>query len=109
MPTTIEAPAYLLSMTEAQFQALVMDAARLFGWVPVHFRQMVGNPSGYPDLTLFRGDRVLLVELKTEKGAVSAAQRRWHDTLAAVGTTVHVWRPSLWDAVIVPALREDAG
>ena len=90
---------YRAMQTEAAFQLAVMDLARALGWEPVHFRQMIGNPSGYPDLTIIRGDRVILAELKRENGTVSRRQQEWIDRMAAVGTTVHVWRPSDWPEI----------
>jgi VRR-NUC domain-containing protein len=45
------------------------------------------------DLTLVR-DRVVWVELKTETGKVSAAQREWLDALKAAGAEAYIWRPS---------------
>lgn len=99
MPPTIEAPAYIERMTEAQFQAWVIDVALTFGWLPVHFRNMIGNPDGYPDLTLFKDERVILAELKSARGEVSRKQRQWHERLAGVGARVYVWRPSDRDEI----------
>ena len=96
---SITAEQYRAMETEGVFQLAVMDLARALGWEPVHFRQMIGNPSGYPDLTIIRGERVILAELKRETGKVSRRQQEWIDRMAAVGTTVHVWRPSDWDAI----------
>jgi hypothetical protein len=95
----MSAQQYQARQTEAQFQQAVIDLARTLGWVPVHFRQMVGNPSGYPDLTIIRGERVILAELKRENGKVSQRQQEWIERMAAVGTTIHVWRPSDWSTI----------
>lgn len=46
---------------------------------------------GIPDrLVLFPGGRVDLVELKTDTGRTSPAQRVWHARAEALGTTVPV-------------------
>src|SRR4051812_33727956 len=63
--------------TEAEWQRVIVDAARLFGWHVEHFRQMIGNPAGFPDLAMWRGDQYLLVELKREGGKPRASQVRW--------------------------------
>lgn len=102
--TTISADEFRATQSEKAWQAVVVDLACVHGWVAVHFRQMVGNPAGYPDLMLFRGEEVILAELKTETGRVSRRQQEWIDKLAAVGTTVHVWRPSEW-SIVVEMLR----
>jgi hypothetical protein len=93
----IEAPAYLASATEAQWQAFVVDAARrVYGWHVIHVRNMLANDPGIPDLLMFRADRYLLIELKSERGRVSARQERWHEDAGASAVPVHVFRPSQW-------------
>lgn len=87
-------------VNEADFQRTVVAAAQMHGWFCVHFPQMRFNPSGWPDLMLFRNQELLMAELKTERGRLGPAQQRVHAELAAVGFPVHVWRPSDWDAVV---------
>lgn len=96
----IEAPAYRLDMTEAQFQALVVETARTLGWHVTHVRNMLGNRGGIPDLLCFRGAEYCLLELKTERGKLSRVQQRWHDDLAACGGRVLVVRPSDWERLV---------
>jgi hypothetical protein len=97
-------------MTEAQFQKQVTDLAEYQGWQWLHVEQRAGNADGrgwhtpikgplgkgFPDLMLVRGHRLLFVELKSQKGILSEAQKRvlW-GYLGWVGE-VHVWRPSDW-------------
>lgn len=47
---------------------------------------------GWPDFTIIIGNRVLLIEMKTEKGAVSREQKELHERFKATGTTVHICR-----------------
>ncbi len=103
----IEAAAYVMSMDEKSFQRVVVEAATLYGWMVVHIRNMISNRSGIPDLLMYRGDRYLLAEIKTERGKVSPRQSAWHEEAALSGVRVHVWRPSDWSA-IERALRADA-
>lgn len=98
-PKKLTAPANLMKLSEAAWQGLVTDTAATFGWHVTHFPQMVGNPRGYPDLVLMRGEDYLLVELKRENGVLSDGQTRWHMHAALFGITVHVWRPSDWPTV----------
>lgn len=108
-PQSIEAPAYVLTMTEAQFQDLVIGTARTFGWLVVHIRNTVANPVAMPDLLMWRNDQYLLAELKTMRGKVSPKQQGWHENAARHGVTVHLWRPDDWDERIVPILRDGPG
>jgi hypothetical protein len=73
----IEAPAGLEKMTEKQFQALVVEAATMLGWYVVHFPQMAGNPSGWPDLTCLVNDDYRLIELKRAGRNRRPTQHSW--------------------------------
>ena len=94
-------------LSEDAWKARVMDAAKLHGWRRVHIRNVhtgggrwrvpYEGDGGLPDLVLARGGRVLLVELKTDKGGFRPGQEEW---LAAAGEHGHLWRPSDWDRVL---------
>jgi hypothetical protein len=97
-------------LTEADWQSRVIDLARLHGWRVAHFRPartaqgwrtaVAADGAGFPDLVLVRGSSLLLIELKTDRGTVSSAQRAWLDALAQVpGALVDVWRPGDWPVV----------
>lgn len=96
-------------MTEKEFQSAVIDFARFCNWRVAHFRPaqtvhgwrtpVQGDGKGYPDLTLVRGERLLFVELKGEKGKVSVEQQDWLDALKGTGVEVYLWRPSDWDTI----------
>jgi hypothetical protein len=96
-------------VTEAEWQRQVTDLAGMLGWTWAHFRPArtekgwrtpVEGPggAGFPDLVLWRGNRVLFVELKTDRGAVSDAQSEVLDGLARA-LEVYVWRPRDFDYV----------
>ncbi|MEJ7871739.1 MAG: VRR-NUC domain-containing protein, partial [Rubrobacteraceae bacterium] len=56
---------------------------------------------GYPDICAVKGERLLYIELKTEKGKLSEPQRQWLDALAVVpGAEVYVLRPSDFDKLL---------
>jgi hypothetical protein len=80
-------------MTEKEWQAQVLQLARMLGWRHFHAFNSKRSPSGYPDLTLVR-DRVVFCELKSEAGKPTAAQRDWLDALEAAGAECYLWRPS---------------
>ena len=96
-------------VSERDFQASIVDLARLCGWRVVHFhdsRREVGDgvlvgdsdAKGWPDLTLIR-DRILYREVKTERGRVTKSQDRMLVALLAAGGDAKVWRPSNWDEI----------
>jgi hypothetical protein len=90
-------------MLEAVFQNRILTAARATGWLVYHTYDSRRSQGGYPDLHLVHAGRKIsaLRELKTQKGVVSPAQRKWIDALAAAGVDVDVWRPiHLFDGTI---------
>lgn len=97
------------NVTEAEFQAQVIGMAHAFGWLVAHFRPslnqrgewqtaVAADGAGFPDLVLCR-ERVLWVELKTDKGRVKPSQKDWHDALRAAVEEVYVWRPRDWEFI----------
>ena len=83
-------------MTERDFQAAVIELARLTGWQTFHPYDSRRSAHGWPDLTLVRPPELLIRELKTDSGRVRPAQQRWLDALAGCGVDVEVWRPRDW-------------
>lgn len=80
---------------EKDFQAAVETLLRRFGWKYFHMpgAAAIGNPRGWPDLIAFgHGGRMLLIELKAEKGKLSQLQTWTFDALNTLGHTVHVCR-----------------
>ena len=94
---------------EADWQATVMDYARLLGWHVTHFHdsrrerggKLVGDAdaAGWPDLVLIRGGAILFRELKTERGRLSGPQAEMLTRLRDAGQDVGVWRPRDWERV----------
>lgn len=106
--------------TEAQFQTAVIELAQLSGWMVHHVGKAqlagrwvtptVADGAGFPDLVLVakRRDipppRLLFVELKTDRGRLSAAQQTWGQVLLEAKAGHHhwtwdVWRPRDWDRI----------
>jgi hypothetical protein len=86
-------------ITEKQWQANVETIARLHGWMAYHTFDSRKSSPGFPDLVMLRGPRLVVAELKTERGRVGLAQRRWLDAFRRSGAEVFVWRPSDIQAV----------
>lgn len=94
-------------MTEDEWTRWVIEAAKWRGWMVTHFRPAklqsgrwatpLSGHKGFPDLALAKGGRVLLRELKTDRGVLSPEQKVW---LAALGEHGGVWRPRDRDKVL---------
>jgi hypothetical protein len=99
-------------LTEAQLQEKTTALAHARGWLVHHdrpapdprqggaLRTVIDGDKGFPDLVLARGGRIIIAELKSEKGRTSQQQEQWLDALG-VNTypstvTVTVWRPRDW-------------
>ncbi len=88
------------NLSEKAWQQVVLDLAGWRGWRRYHTFDSRRSTAGWPDLALVRRGRLLLVELKTERGRVTPQQARWlADLSACPGIEVHVWRPSAWPSV----------
>lgn len=90
-----------IPLNEGQWTDVVVQTAKLYGWVVSHFRPAktergwrtpVQGDNGFPDLALARDCVVLLAELKTDKGKLRPEQERWRD---AIGPEHYrLWRPA---------------
>lgn len=86
-------------MREREWQAQVVQAARLLGWSVYHTHDSRRSEPGWPDLALVR-ERLVMAELKTDTGRVSEAQQRWLALLDAAGVETYLWRPRDVDSVL---------
>lgn len=92
-------------LSEKDFTGLVIGSpknpgvARTFGFRVYHTLRSKGSQPGFPDWTLAR-DRVVFLELKTETGKVSDAQKEWLAALNAAGTEAYVVRPRHFDEIV---------
>jgi len=88
------------NLSEKAWQQVVLDLAGWRGWRTYHPFDSRRSTPGWPDLVLVRRGRLLVAELKTATGRVSADQQAWLTDLSACpGVEVFVWRPSAWPAV----------
>lgn len=79
---------------EKQFQAHLIQFAKIRGWKVYHTFDSRRCEPGFPDLLLCR-DKVLYRELKSEKGRLTKPQKEWGDVLLEAGADYQVWRPSM--------------
>lgn len=99
-------PLAALAVTEADFQAQVVELAGLLGWQVLHVRRSIGKGNkwttttsvkGWPDLFLWHPRHgVLARELKTDdpKSKPTAEQTAVLASLCAAGVDAGVWRPA---------------
>ena len=101
------------AMSERELSRNVVKMAELRGWrvFTISQTKAAGLRShtgvGYPDLTMVRGSRLVVAELKSRRGRLRPGQLEWLTGIAAVpGCEGHLWRPRDWhDGVIEDILR----
>lgn len=89
-------------LSEDDWQVQVLHLAALHGWaLSYHTLRSTGSTAGWPDLVLVhrRRQRAIFVELKTDHGRLTAAQRTWLCALQVAGLEATVWRPKDLTAV----------
>jgi hypothetical protein len=84
-------------VSEKLLQGAVYDCARRLGYLAYHVFDARRSAPGFPDLVLIKPPRLIVAELKTEKGRLSAHQEVWlHRFLQIDGVEVYLWKPSQW-------------
>jgi hypothetical protein len=107
--------AAIAQMTERELLDSVLELAHLFGWLRAHFRPamtkhgwrtpVAADGKGFSDLLMCR-ERLVIAELKSERGQTTPEQLDWLAALSNAGIETHVWRPSNWQSgEIEAALR----
>jgi hypothetical protein len=89
----------IADLTEKEWSGQVADLVRMLGWRRYHTFRSDRSPAGFPDEVLVR-DRVVFLELKTEKGKLSDAQRDWLTAIIVAGDEAYVARPSQLEALV---------
>lgn len=87
--------------SEADFQAKVVAKAKELGWAVYHTYDSRRSEPGFLDLTLCRPPRVEYMELKSEKGKVTPAQKRWLNLLRKCdGVHADAYWPKDWQKIL---------
>jgi hypothetical protein len=90
----------LVAEPEEILQRKVIMLARLLGWRVHHTHNSIHSPSGWPDLAMVRGKRIVFAELKSQTGRLTLEQQSWLDELRGVPCAeVFIWRPSDWPQI----------
>ena len=88
-------------LTEAQFLRQVLQLAAIMRWRAYHPALSKWSERGWPDVALVRPPRLILAELKSEKGKVTPQQAEWLADLGACpGVEAYLWRPSDFEAIV---------
>lgn len=106
------------AISEADLQRTVEEMARSLGYLVFHFpdkalaeiakskRWDAMPDKGFPDTWICGHGRLIVAELKDERGQLTSDQRRWLAALREVeGIEVHVWRPRDLDEIEQTLLR----
>lgn len=88
-----------MTVTEKAWQNTVLELASYGRWLTYHPHDSRHSTPGWPDLALVRPPELVMVELKTDVGRLSSAQKLWLNALLACGVECHVWRPRDFDEV----------
>lgn len=91
-------------MLEKDFGHQLEHLLRLFGWrwkhdLPALYRDgrmatTFSGDRGFPDYIAVRGARLLVAEIKNERGRLTRDQADWLDALRNVtAVETHLWRP----------------
>lgn len=97
-------------LSEADFQTMVLDLAKIWGWRAAHFRPgksskdvwmtaVAGDGKGFPDLILVRGNVILVAELKVGKNVCTPEQVLWLEAFSKAIPGVFLWYPSDWAGI----------
>lgn len=86
---------------EADLREVVRELAARFGWQFYFTWSSRFSPKGFPDTALCRPPRLILAELKSEKGKVTPEQQTWADLLSQCpGVEYYLWRPGDIDKIV---------
>lgn len=97
-------------MNERDFTKQVLEVAKRFGWLAVHFATArgpagehrtpyLGDGKGYFDITAIR-ERVVFAELKIPPNKPTTEQMVWARTAVAAGEEVYLWVPDDYDDIV---------
>lgn len=86
-------------ITEKQFQAQVIQLAKLFGWLIYHTYDSRRSVAGFPDLILLRRGQMIVAELKVGKNRPTPDQTRWLAEFRRTPAQVFLWTPDDLDGI----------
>lgn len=86
---------------EGKFQAAVIAKAKECGWTVYHTYDSRRSEDGWLDLAICRPPRLLFWELKSEKGKLTPAQKKWLNLLRKCdGVEADAFWPKDWERIV---------
>ena len=86
--------------SEADFQATLVQLAKLSGWMVYHPYDSRRSEAGWPDLVLIKGKVIIFAELKVGKNKRSDAQVEWAQAILGVEDVYYrLWYPEHQDEI----------
>ena len=94
--------------SERSFQGRVLRVAKEHSFRTYHTERSDGSAPGFPDLVMVRPQsatrpgRLLIVELKSQRGKLTKDQAEWLSLLrhSIPGLEVYDWHPADWDTIV---------
>jgi hypothetical protein len=94
---------------EATLLANIRAYAKPLGWLVYHTFNSQRSEPGFPDVVLTNGVRLLIQELKDNRGKLTVEQERWLALLASTGLVeCGVWRPRDWPHIVTTLSQKGA-
>lgn len=97
-------------MTEDEFLRQIIELAHVYQWRVHHerpawtnkgWRTPIQGDRGFPDLVLARSPRVIIAEVKSDKGRLTREEREWLEEMEGCpGVESFIWRPRMWDDIV---------
>lgn len=76
-----------------------LDTRRTRNGAP-QWRTALEGDKGWPDYACIRGDRFLVIEIKSARGVLSDEQKNWRVALEAAGIEYHLCKPHQRDELL---------
>ena len=86
--------------SEKDLREQIRHLCEIYGWQFYFVWSSIHSPRGMTDLILCRPPRLILAELKSATGKLTASQEEWAELLKACpGVEYYLWRPEQWDEI----------
>ena len=87
-------------LSEKEWQGQVIELARWLNYEFIyHTFDSRHSPAGFPDLIILRDQIMIVAELKSEDGELTAEQYFWLLGFIEITPAVYLWKPSDFDSV----------
>jgi hypothetical protein len=100
---------FQIDESEAAFQKRLIGVAEELEWEWLHIGRSISRPNqgvrgslltGFPDLMLLRGSRLIFAELKAQKAPGPTVTQQLRLAQLSEAAECYIWRPSDWNHII---------